>query len=461
LEKKVLKIIIVNVMKKYLLFVLLILVASSCYKESVVPIEGDFTTSFVNADESVPVVLQINNAIQGGDTYKWEFEGGSPSTSTLKKPEDVTYEKEGTYTINLLVENGFGESKKFSKTIIIKAGINIQFTAKTIDTDFSPVTVAIANTTIGDGLTYSWTFEAGAPATYLGNNPPNVVFTQSGNHSISLTVSNGFETQTKTQTITVAPALVALFTWKPDFVDQDYQAPVGISFLNQSISATKYSWTFAGGVPATSDLENPVVSFADPGVHEVKLVATNGKKTEESINSFTVFPDTNLSVITDVKLGINVAHNSNLVGAFFATSTRQVYKASEINAQNSPSIDIIFQGLNSSFSSNKFISPDKAGSFGFTPLAQAQTTIFINSQDLCNCGLSFSVSDFDTMINDTPLKSLLIPNSVSGAQGFGDVFPRVVLFQTQDGRKGAIKIKERVVDGAGSYIICDIKVQKQ
>jgi hypothetical protein len=35
------------------------------------------------------------------------------------------------------------------------------------------------------------------------------------------------------------------------------------------------------------------------------------------------------------------------------------------------------------------------------------------------------------------------------------------LFQTQEGRKGAIKIKKYVEAGQESYILVDIKVQKE
>lgn len=65
------------------------------------------------------------------------------------------------------------------------------------------------------------------------------------------------------------------------------------------------------------------------------------------------------------------------------------------------------------------------------------------------------------MVDDTPLKSLNINYTASGAQEFGFTYPRLILFKTQDGRKGAIKIKEMVKNGTSSYILCDIKVQKQ
>jgi len=94
-------------------------------------------------------------------------------------------------------------------------------------------------------------------------------------------------------------------------------------------------------------------------------------------------------------------------------------------------------------------------------LKNAQNTVFVNSQNLCNCGLNFTEAQFDAMMNDDPVKGLNIPQSAAGAQEFGFTYPRIILFQTQDGRKGAIKIKEMVKNGTGSYILCDIKVQKQ
>ena len=37
---------------------------------------------------------------------------------------------------------------------------------------------------------------------------------------------------------------------------------------------------------------------------------------------------------------------------------------------------------------------------------------------------------------------------------------RIVLFETANGRKGAIKIKEYISNGTESYIFVDIKMQK-
>ncbi|MCH4565686.1 hypothetical protein MKP05_21635, partial [Halomonas sp. EGI 63088] len=73
-----------------------------------------------------------------------------------------------------------------------------------------------------------------------------------------------------------------------------------------------------------------------------------------------------------------------------------------------------------------------------------------------------SAGEFDAMSNGSILSGLTIEDTNAGMQDFDDsVVPRIVLFQTRDGRKGAIKIKEFVSDGQDSYIIVDIKIQKQ
>ena len=447
-------------MKKTLLFLLFIVIAS-CYQETAIVIEGDFTTSYVDQDESIPVIIKIDSKITGADTYEWTFEGGSPSTSNLKNPGEIQYDKQGTYTIKLKATNVDGESKEISKTVVIKEGINIQFTHEIIKSNYSPVEVVLTNSTIGEGLTFKWEFQDGIPANYTGKTPPNVVFATPGEHTITLTVSNGFESEKQIKTITVAPYLVSLFSFEPKFEDDDYEAPVTIMFSNKSISATNYKWTFQGGNPATSTEENPTVVFSSAGIHEVTLEASNDKISQIFKSAITVLLDTNLRILTNIKLGINSAHNNNNIGAMFSTITRQVYKADEITSENSSLIDIVFQGLNSNLTYNKFISPDQANNYGFLALKEAQSTIFINSQNLCNCGLNFTESQFDAMVNDTPIKSLNISYNAAGEQQFGFTYPKIILFKTQDGRKGAIKIRDMVKNGTSSYILCDIKVQKQ
>lgn len=47
-----------------------------------------------------------------------------------------------------------------------------------------------------------------------------------------------------------------------------------ISFVNKSVNAISYQWTFEGGQPATSTKENPVVVYSTEGVFDVQLEIT-------------------------------------------------------------------------------------------------------------------------------------------------------------------------------------------
>ncbi len=44
-------------------------------------------------------------------------------------------------------------------------------------------------------------------------------------------------------------------------------------------SPTSWAWSFPGGTPATSSLQNPIVSYANPGTYSVTLVVGNGSTT--------------------------------------------------------------------------------------------------------------------------------------------------------------------------------------
>ncbi|WP_422091811.1 PKD domain-containing protein [Tenacibaculum ovolyticum] len=442
-------------------FIIVFLTITACYKETSIFIEAAFKTSFVNEDESVPVQISIQNKTEGADTYQWIFEGAEVTSSTDKNPGNVTYTKAGTYKIVLKATNVDGEEDVFEKEVTVVEGIDIQFSTEIIESNYPPVAINVTNTTVGNQLTYLWKFEGGIPASSTEKIPVNVIFEAPGEHRIELAVSNGFETITKEQTINVLPDIEIDFDWEVDFFDDDYQAPVSITLQNKTTNATSYQWNFENGLPSNSIDENPRVLFQNEGVHIITLAASNGKKEKSITKTIQVLPDTNLRTFTNVKLGINTEHNTNSIGAFFSTELRKVITANEVTQENDSKIDIVFLGLNNSFSFNKFVSPTQAAANGFSTISNATYTKFINTQENCNCGASFSVAQFAAMQHDAPLQAITITETPNGLLHFDATKqPRVILFQTADGRKGAIKIKEFKNEENNSYILCDIKVQK-
>ncbi|MDD4603155.1 MAG: T9SS type A sorting domain-containing protein [Bacteroidales bacterium] len=51
--------------------------------------------------------------------------------------------------------------------------------------------------------------------------------------------------------------------------------PMTVNFTDQSVGATVWNWSFPGGTPATSTLQNPVIVYNTPGTYDVTLSASN------------------------------------------------------------------------------------------------------------------------------------------------------------------------------------------
>ena len=433
---------------------ILSVVMISCYKEEEVPVIIDF--EYIQPESyTVPVDLTLVNRTSGADFYRWTFEGALPATSDDKNPGTISYDKAGTYTIKLEAWNDTQRNTKEIK-FTLDSAVNLAFNVAVQVNDFVPATVKLTNRTRG-ASSYEWTFEGGTPATSTEMNPPDVVFDSPGEHTIQLRVSNGREFFTSSKTIVLKPAMAIDFSIIPSFEDEDYEAPLTANLQNSTISALRYAWSATGGVIDNKNAENTTIYIENPGTYTVTLQTENDKDVQTIQRTITVKPNTNLYIMENVKLTISAGHTAS--GSFYSTKLRQVLKREDVTAENGSLVDIVFFGINSSFSYSRFISPDSASKYSFPAIPGATHTAFINTLE--SSAVSFSSGQFDAMTNDTPLQPLDIKNNDSKISFFnGSVVPRVVLFETGDGRKGAIKVKSFVADGSQSYILLDIKVQK-
>ena len=437
-----------------------ILTLASCYKEEKLSVTADFTLTVEDEDYSVPSRILLENNSTGADNYQWTFEGGEPASSTSKQPGAIAYNQAGTYTIRLEVWND--DERKVKELVLqLDSAVTIGFDFTIPINDISPVQAVVTNTTVG-GSTYQWTFENGNPATSDLQHPGPVIFTTEGEHKITLQVSNGREHYTYSKTVTVQPAMSLAFDITPFFKDEDMQVPLTATLTNKSINGISYKWTADGGTIADDAAEETTtIDFSAAGTYTITLEADNGKEIKQTSKSITVKPNSGLCTMSDVKLGIKSAHAT--VGSFYACSLRSTINKEELTAENGELIDIVFFGLDQNFGYCKFVSPDVAASdYAFETIPNAKHTAVVNLLD--SSPISFSAADFDSMIDDTLLQSLPIwANDDSGSTDFftRDILPRVVLFETADGRKGAIKLRGFVNDGLQSYVLADIKVQKK
>jgi hypothetical protein len=341
-------------------------------------------------------------------------------------------------------------------TVQLDSAITIGFDYQIQVNDFVPASVKITNRTRG-ASSYEWTFEGGTPPTSTLADPRAILFNTPGDHIISLKVKNGRESFTSSNTITLKPAMQADFDIVPSFEDQDYEAPLTATLQNKTISGLNYTWSSTGGVITNTTSEQSEIYFATPGDYTVSLKVDNGKETQTVQRTISVKPNSNLYKMENVKLGVSAAHIT--LGSFYSTKLRKVFTKNDVTADTGALIDLVFYGINSSYNYCRFISPDSVANFTFAAIPNATHTSFVNTLETSS--LLFNTADFDGMVNDTPLANLPIKAEDTGIAFFDNAInPRIILFETQDGRKGAIKIKSFVSAGTQSYILADIKVQK-
>ncbi|MDR0560732.1 MAG: PKD domain-containing protein [Prevotellaceae bacterium] len=440
----------------YAVIFLTAIILKSCYSEQPVSVNADFSIIVEDEDYSVPVNVLLENKSVGADRYLWTFEGGEPATSSSRQPGMVRYVTAGTYIIRLEAWNN-DERKSKEFVLHLDSTVNAGFSIEIPVNNIMPAQAVITNHSTG-GTSYRWVFEGASVGESELRNPPPVEFVRAGEHKITLDVSNGRETFTVSKTVTILPAMSLDFKIVPAFENEDMEAPFTAMLINQSVNGVRYRWSSENGqMDDSSSADSVSVTYSLPGTYIITLEADNGKEVKTVSRTVTVKPNTNLYIMQDVRLGIKSAHAG--IGCFYSCNLRRVIAKDDINMENSRLIDFVFFGSDETFSYCKIISPDSAGYYAFYDIPEAGHTATVNVLE--NTDISFTANDFDSMTDDSILQKLpIVENSFDNTYFTAASVPRIVLFETHDGRRGAVKIRNFVSRGQESYILADIKVQK-
>jgi PKD repeat protein len=442
-----------------IILIAVVFTIASCRRNFTIPVvKADFSYEVVGDNYSVPVQVIFTNTSSYATSYKWTFENGDPATYDKQHPGAVVFNTPGTIKVKLESWSNDGKDVK-EISILIDSVVHADFSTVPVINNYGPTQFNITNRSSGS-TKYSWVFPDGNPTNSIDRNP-SVNFTTAGPHLIKLLAENSRgRKDTISKTVMVLPPLSpASFSIDPSFDDDDYEAPLTATLNNRTTSVTTHRWVAPGGVVSNTTDSLPTVSFANPGTYTVTYYAGNGKQSDSTQQTIIVKPNTGLRSFTNIKLGINTAHST--IGSFFSTKLRRVFKQGEVTNTNGPMIDILYYGLSNSFSFNLFASPDSAQLWAFTAIPGAGHTKIVNKQESCGCGTPFTETAFTNTINGSTLGALNVTETYNGLAPFNNtIVPRIVLFQNAAGKKGAIKIKQYVQDGQQSYIICDIKVQK-
>ncbi|HEX5111966.1 MAG TPA: PKD domain-containing protein [Saprospiraceae bacterium] len=216
-----------------------------------------------DVEDGCPVlVVHFTNTSAGNPTsFNWTFQGGSPATSTQPNPT-VTYNSPGSFDVSLTVTNTSGSNSVTYDNFIEVAPPTVSdftFFVNGLEATFSNQSQ--------NSTSSLWFFGDGEQS---NTNNPSHIYTQDGTYTVMLISSGVCGPDTSTQQVVIQTPPQSGFSLQ----QTDFCIPASVTFVNESSNnATSFLWTFEGGNPATSTLEDPVVSYSTAGTYMVQLIA--------------------------------------------------------------------------------------------------------------------------------------------------------------------------------------------
>lgn len=230
------------------------------------PVAG-FNVSDTVGCEKTDIIFDATSS-SNTTAYYWEFEGGSPSTSTQMVPS-VTYDSAGVFDVLFVASNANGND-----TIALTDHIQIDPLPES-EFIFSKANLTVEffnNSTDYDSL--HWDFDDGN--TTSDENPTHT-YNSEGTYDVSLVTFNSCGNDTLTQAVQVDEALTAMFT--SDITSGCVSFDVQFNG-DGSTGANSFAWTFEGGSPSTSTDPNPTITYPDVGTYDVTLIVSDGPDTD-------------------------------------------------------------------------------------------------------------------------------------------------------------------------------------
>lgn len=145
--------------------------------------------------------------------------------------------------------------------------------------------------------TFEWSFPGASPESSTLRNP-TAIYTENGTFNVTLVSSRNGKSETITKEVTITGIqgdgnqndgnqtanVRARFFNSIRIVNNQAQ----VSIRNRSENAESFQWSFPGGTPATSTLENPIVTYPQNGTFTITLVASNGDASDTRTQNLTI-----------------------------------------------------------------------------------------------------------------------------------------------------------------------------
>jgi PKD repeat protein/Tol biopolymer transport system component len=240
--------------------------------------------------------VTYTNTSTNATSYVWSFEGGSPASSTQTNPS-VTYFSSGNFDVELIsVGSGGNDTLTMTNYITVNSPATANFTAS--DTVYLPSPLFSFTNASSNATSYSWDFGDGGTST---SQNPSHTYSTAGNFTVTLIAFSSCGNDTITFVVHILnPPPVAAFSASLTTIC----AGDTILFSSSSTNSTSYNWSFSGGSPATSTLQNPIVTYANAGTYDAQLIVVGlgGSDTLSLQNYISVNP------LADAQFSANSTH---------------------------------------------------------------------------------------------------------------------------------------------------------
>ncbi len=217
-----------------------------------------------------PLSVRLVDTSKGrGLTRLWTINDGGVTKTFTDSILNYTFTNPGNNTATLRVSNSCS-TVSVSKTFVVTGKPKAGFAS--VNSNCAPLNAAFNNTSTSyfSNPTYLWNFGNGTSSNL--KNPASKIYTTPGNYTIKLYISDSCGTDSFTQTFTVYNLPVAILSG--DTIACTFDSA---KFVNRSLNATNYSWTFGDNTSAsTTDTGIIKKVYTTPGTYSVRLIASAG-----------------------------------------------------------------------------------------------------------------------------------------------------------------------------------------
>ncbi len=184
------------------------------------------------------------------------------------------------FAFSLLTQLVFAGNSGNGNAVLVDS-VNAEFSASAL-TITEGDSVSFKDLSTGTPTSWKWTFYGGTQPVATTQKPPYVHYYKAGKFAVKLVVSNATTTDslTKNMYIIVSPDSGKV---APNFVANKNKVHTGeqVDFQDMSVgNPTSWKWTFQGGSPSNSSLQNASTTYSLAGKYMVKLVVSNGTYTD-------------------------------------------------------------------------------------------------------------------------------------------------------------------------------------